>query len=60
MDTLKALFSADGFMPHGYCYMWNGRLLWLHLISDALIFLSYVSISLTLLYFHPEEARRSV
>ncbi|MGO8791165.1 MAG: sensor histidine kinase [Terriglobia bacterium] len=51
MDTLKELFSADGFMPHGYCYMWNGRLLWLHLISDALIFLSYVSISLTLLYF---------
>ena len=51
MDTLKALFSSDGFMPHGYCYMWNGKLLWLHIISDALIFLSYLSISLTLLYF---------
>ncbi len=51
MDTLKELFSSDGFMPHGYCYMWNGRLLWLHVISDGLIFLSYLSISLTILYF---------
>ncbi len=44
-------FSSNGFMPHGYCYMWNGKLLWLHIVSDGLIFLSYVSISLTLLYF---------
>lgn len=50
MAFLMGLFSSSGFMPHGYCYMWNGRLLWLHLISDALIFLSYVSISATLVY----------
>jgi PAS domain S-box-containing protein len=51
MDTLRGLFSSNGFMPHGYCYLWNGRLVWLHIVSDALIFLSYLSISLTLLYF---------
>src|SRR5579862_8047223 len=51
MDILKEIFSSGRFMPHGYCYMWNRGLLWLHLISDALIFLSYLSICLTLLYF---------
>ena len=51
MHTLRELFFSNGFMPYGYCYMWKGRLLRLHLISDALIFLAYISISLTLLYF---------
>ncbi len=43
-------FGSRDFMPHGYCYMWNGKLLWLHVVSDALIFLSYLSIPFTLLY----------
>jgi PAS domain S-box-containing protein len=43
--------GTEHFMPHGYCYMWNARLLWLHLVSDALIFLSYLSIPFTLIYF---------
>jgi PAS domain S-box-containing protein len=51
MNAWKVFFSSGDFMPHGYCYMWNRSLLGLHLVSDALIFLSYVSISLTLLYF---------
>ena len=38
-------------MPHGYCYLWNPGLVWLHLISDALIALSYFSIPITLVYF---------
>ena len=38
-------------MPHAYCYMWNIKLIWLHVVSDALIFLSYLSIPLTLAYF---------
>lgn len=38
-------------MPHGMCYMWNGKLVWLHVISDSLIFLSYLSIPFTLVYF---------
>lgn len=38
-------------MPHGYCYLWNPSLIWLHVISDALIAFSYYTIPLTLLYF---------
>lgn len=33
------------------CYLWNSRLIWLHVISDLLITLSYFSIPFTLLYF---------
>ncbi len=39
--------SVD-FMPHGHCYFWLPGLLWLHVVSDALIGLAYVSISLAL------------
>src|SRR5580700_5194177 len=42
--------SAD-FMPHGYCYMWNPWIVWLHVISDGLITLSYYWIPLVLIYF---------
>ncbi len=51
MDTLMGLLRSDGFMPHGYCYLWNSGLVWLHAVSDILIFLSYMAISITLVYF---------
>ncbi len=51
IDFLKALFSADGFMPHGHCYLWRPGVLWLHITSDALIALAYYSIPFTLVYF---------
>ncbi len=51
MDTIKAIFSTSDFMPHGYCFMWSHRLVLLHVISDSLIFLAYMVISLTLTYF---------
>lgn len=28
-----ALSSAGGFMPHGYCYLWDRGLVALHLIG---------------------------
>src|ERR1700748_1146713 len=37
-------------LPHGYCYLWNSKLVSLHMISDLLIGLSYVSISIMLWY----------
>ena len=37
-------------MPHGYCYLWNPALVWLHVISDALITLAYYCIPLALIY----------
>lgn len=42
---------GQGFMPHGYCISWIPALLWLHVISDSLIGLAYLSIPVTLLYF---------
>ena len=51
MHFLDALFSSGPFMPHGYCYMWVPGLVWLHVISDSLIALAYLSIPFTLAYF---------
>lgn len=51
MDLIRWAFSNDGFMPHGHCYLWDPGLVRLHLISDALIGLSYTSIPFTLAYF---------
>ena len=50
-DSIVRLFSAEGFMPHGHCYLWNPGLIGLHVTSDALISLSYTSIPFTLLHF---------
>lgn len=38
-------------MPHGMCFLWNARLLALHVISDAAIALAYFSIPLILVFF---------
>jgi PAS domain S-box-containing protein len=38
-------------MPHGYCYQWDPHVLWLHVISDSLIALSYYCIPFALVYF---------
>ena len=51
MEFLRAVFSPNDFMPHGYCYLWNTPLVWLHVISDSLIALAYFSIPITLVYF---------
>jgi len=48
MEFLKWLFTPGNFMPHGYCYRWVPGLVWLHVISDSLIFLSYMTIPITL------------
>lgn len=50
MSILDALLSPDGFMPHGHCYLWKPSLVWLHVVSDALITLSYTTIPFTLVY----------
>jgi PAS domain S-box-containing protein len=51
MDWLDSMFSADGFLPHGHCYLWQPGIVWLHVISDALITLAYATIPITLMYF---------
>lgn len=51
MDFFRQPFGAGEFMPHGYCYIWNPGLVWLHVISDSLIAFSYFTIPFTLLWF---------
>jgi diguanylate cyclase (GGDEF)-like protein len=41
----------EHFMPHGMCYLWDVRMLALHVISDAIIALAYFSIPVILLFF---------
>jgi PAS domain S-box-containing protein len=50
MNFLASLLSSQDFMPHGYCYLWDRGLVWLHLVSDVLIALAYFSIPIALLY----------
>ncbi|MEO7733880.1 MAG: PAS domain S-box protein [Kofleriaceae bacterium] len=51
LEFWSDLFSSNGLMPHGHCYLWRPELVWLHVMSDALIALAYTSIPFTLLYF---------
>ncbi|MGZ8215317.1 MAG: PAS domain S-box protein [Methylosarcina sp.] len=48
---IQPLSSLEGLMPHGMCLLWQSNLLFLHVISDGLIALSYFSIPFALLYF---------
>ena len=50
--------ASSSFLPHGFCYMWNKQLLTLHVVSDSLIFLSYLAISITIAHLLYNERRR--
>jgi PAS domain S-box-containing protein len=49
-EFFTKLFSSD-FEPHGYCYLWNPRIVWLHAVSDGSIAFAYYLIPLMLIYF---------
>ena len=51
IEWLQLLFSTHGFMPHGHCYLWKPELLWMNVISDMAIFLSYSAIPIALAIF---------
>lgn len=44
-------FSTENFLPHGHCYLWQPELLWMSVISDGTIALSYMMIPIALAYF---------
>jgi PAS domain S-box-containing protein len=48
MFDFNKLLVANGFIPHGHCYLWKPGLVGLHVASDLLIGLAYLSISITL------------
>ena len=45
------LFSEAGLTPHGFCLLWQPGLIWLHVVSDTIIGLSYYAIPIALTYF---------
>jgi signal transduction histidine kinase len=49
-EKIGELFATNGFMPHGHCYLWQPGMVWLQVISNGMIGLSYVAISSTLAY----------
>jgi PAS domain S-box-containing protein len=54
MTALRLLIRAVAWrraVPHGYCYLWNPGLIWLHVISDSLITIAYFAIPVALLWF---------
>ena len=43
--------TGGEFMPHGFCFLWRPDVLWLHVISDAIIALAYFCIPIALVIF---------
>lgn len=50
IEFFSRFFDSD-FMPHGHCYLWQPGVLWLHVLSDLMIALAYLSIPVSLIYF---------
>lgn len=50
-DFWGKLFSPEGFMPHGHCYLWQSEVLWSNVIGDGVIALAYFAIPITLAVF---------
>jgi PAS domain-containing protein len=49
LNPVQVLFDSAPFIPHGHCYLWNPGLVWMHVVSDALIAIAYYSIPIQLL-----------
>jgi signal transduction histidine kinase/ActR/RegA family two-component response regulator len=49
-QAVTQAFDATGYMPHGHCYLWQPELVTLHGVSDVLIGIAYLCISVTLAY----------
>ena len=57
--SLLTKATSSDFLPHRYCYMNNPQLVWVNVVSDTVIALSYLVISATLaLLVH--RARRDI
>jgi signal transduction histidine kinase len=51
MQNLIDFFDVNGFIPHGYCLTWNSPLLWITVISDVVMTLSYATYPIGIAYF---------
>ncbi|WP_439631636.1 PAS domain S-box protein [Gemmata sp.] len=50
-EFADGLFDTTGFVPRAQCGAWTPSLIWLHVVSDLLIWVAYVSIPVVLLAF---------
>jgi PAS domain S-box-containing protein len=48
---LERILDSSMYSPHGICLLWEPELIWLHVVSDALIALAYFSIPFALAIF---------
>jgi signal transduction histidine kinase len=48
---LRTLLDNADLSPHGICLLWRPELIWTHVVSDAIIALSYFSIPAAIAYF---------
>jgi two-component system cell cycle sensor histidine kinase/response regulator CckA len=47
-SSLRHQVFSSSYMPHFYCYLGSRGLVWSHVVTDSLIGISYLAISLTL------------
>ncbi len=47
-SALERLLDSSMFSPHGICLLWEPELIWLHVVSDAVIAAAYFSIPFAL------------
>lgn len=50
LSFLQKIFDSSEFSPHGLCLLWEPELVWLHVISDAVIAAAYFSIPFALAF----------
>jgi two-component sensor histidine kinase len=50
LPRLRAELLDTHFMPHRFCYLGEPGLVWSHVITDSLIAIAYLAISIALLY----------
>jgi hypothetical protein len=48
---LERLIDSSTLSPHGICLLWDPELIWLHVVSDAVIASAYFSIPVALSIF---------
>lgn len=51
MSFLQSFFDSANLAPHGLCLLWRPELIWLHVVSDVIIALSYYSIPVVIAVF---------
>jgi two-component sensor histidine kinase len=51
IELLNEVLTGGPFIPHGHCYLWWPELVWLHLVTDALIALAYYVMPIILISF---------